>query len=318
MALTPPQVFPRRPHPISVRKRTRRMIAGGGIALLVVTAALTSPAHAFTWTAAPLNNGGNAFGMWLLTDGRVLSHGTALNRWVVLTPDKTGNYAKGTWSNVAASVHARGGAQQHMFKDGRFFQAGGEFIDGPACTNALCPTTEIYDPVANTWTAKATAPLDIGDTGSATLGDGRILDSTRNGSRSRSTTRRPTPGRWARRCRSTPATRMPGRRCRTGTCSRSASPAPARRSTTRPPTPGSAPARSRPASTPATPAASPRCSTGVCSSTACRRTATSIRPARPRTILAPGSRARPFSTTKRRMSSATSFRTAWCWARWST
>jgi hypothetical protein len=158
------------------------MSAGSGIAFLMIAAAFTSPAHAFTWTAAPLNNGGNAFGMWMLTDGRVLSHGTALNRWVVLTPDKTGNYAKGTWTAVASSVHARGGAQQHMLKDGRFFQAGGEFIDGPACTTALCPTTEIYDPVANTWTATATAPMDIGDTGSTTLGDGRILDSTRNGS----------------------------------------------------------------------------------------------------------------------------------------
>ncbi len=150
----------------------------------MLTAALTTPAHAFTWTAAPVNSaaGGNAFGMWMLTDGRVLSHGSALNRWVVLTPDKTGDYSKGTWSNVAASVHARGGAQQHMLKDGRFFQAGGEFIDGPACTTALCPTTEIYDPVANTWTATATAPMDIGDTGSTTLADGRILDSTRFGS----------------------------------------------------------------------------------------------------------------------------------------
>ena len=49
-----------------------------------------------------------------------------------------------------------------------------------------------------------------------------------------------------------------------------------------------------------------RCSTGACSSTACRRTATSTRPARPPTIRAPGSRARPCSTTKRRTSSATS------------
>jgi MYXO-CTERM domain-containing protein len=120
--------------------------------------------------------------MWLLTDGRVMSHGGALNQWVVLTPDKTGSYANGTWKSVASSPHARGGAQQHVLNDGRFFQAGGEFIDGPACTPALCPTTEIYDPVANTWTATATAPMDIGDTGSATLADGRILDSTRNGS----------------------------------------------------------------------------------------------------------------------------------------
>jgi MYXO-CTERM domain-containing protein len=164
-------------------KRTKGSLLTCGVALMAATM-FAVPAHAFTWTAAPVNpgTGGNAFGLWLLTDGRVLSHGSALNNWVVLTPDKTGSYANGTWKSVASSQHARGGAQQHVLNDGRFFQAGGEFIDGPACTNALCPTTEIYDPVANTWTATATAPMDIGDTGSATLADGRILDSTRNGS----------------------------------------------------------------------------------------------------------------------------------------
>jgi MYXO-CTERM domain-containing protein len=115
----------------------------------------------------------------MLTDGTVLSHGKALNNWVILTPDAKGSYANGTWKAVASSVHARGGAQQHILKDGRFFQAGGEYIDGPACTAALCPTAEIYDPVADKWTDAATAPYDIGDTGSATLGDGRILDSNR-------------------------------------------------------------------------------------------------------------------------------------------
>jgi MYXO-CTERM domain-containing protein len=149
-------------------------------AAVVATPASAAPATDGTWTAAPMNPGvGQAFGLWLLTDGTVLSHGQALNNWVILTPDAKGSYANGTWKSVASSAHARGGAQQHVLKDGRFFQAGGEYIDGPDCTKALCPTTEIYDPVADTWTPEATAPYDIGDTGSATLGDGRILDSTR-------------------------------------------------------------------------------------------------------------------------------------------
>src|ERR1700690_4268540 len=154
-------------------------------AVLVLTALTYSlpVSAAGTWTAAPVNPGvGQAFGLWMMTDGTVLSHGNGgLNHWVILVPDVMGSYANGTWKTVATSVHARGGAQQHVLKDGRFFQAGGEYIDGPACTTALCPTAEIYDPVANTWTDVATALYDIGDTGSATLGDGRILDSTRNG-----------------------------------------------------------------------------------------------------------------------------------------
>ena len=156
-----------------------------------------------TWTAAPSSatNNGPAFGLWLLTDGRVLSHGKSLQTWVILTPDKTGNYANGSWKSVAASNFSRGGAQEHVLKDGRFMEAGGEYIyawpahDGVAactptqstpCTNPpsgspLYKNVETYDPVADAWTIQPDAPYDIGDTGSATLPDGRILDSTRGG-----------------------------------------------------------------------------------------------------------------------------------------
>jgi MYXO-CTERM domain-containing protein len=166
-------------------QRSRRAWVAAGAGLLVLVAGATpagaAPATDGTWTAAPMNPGiGQAFGLWLLTDGRVLSHGQALNNWVILTPDAKGSYANGTWKAAASSVHARGGAQQHMLRDGRFFQAGGEYIDGPDFTAERGPTTEIYDPLADTWTPEATAPYDIGDTGSATLADGRILDSTRS------------------------------------------------------------------------------------------------------------------------------------------
>ena len=171
---------------VVMRGRALRFAASAGLSLAfaaMASMAAAAPATDGTWTAAPMNPGvGQAFGLWLLTDGTVLSHGQALNNWVVLVPDAKGSYANGTWKAVASSVHARGGAQQHVLRDGRFFQAGGEYIDGPDCTTALCPTTEIYDPVANTWTPEATAPYDIGDTGSATLADGRILDSTRSNS----------------------------------------------------------------------------------------------------------------------------------------
>ena len=170
------------------------------LASFLVAAAVAPPLHAAgTWTKAPSSatNNGPAFGLWLLTDGRVLSHGNALNHWVILTPDKTGSYQNGTWATVANSNFSRGGAQEHVLKDGRFFEAGGEYLyvwpahDGVAacssnCTNPnggspLFKNTEVYDPVANTWTVEPDAPYDIGDTGSATLPDGRILDSTRTG-----------------------------------------------------------------------------------------------------------------------------------------
>jgi MYXO-CTERM domain-containing protein len=158
--------------------------------LLVTITALPANAEG-KWTAAPLSasNGGPAFGLWLMTDGTVLSHGNALNHWVKLTPDKKGSYANGTWTTVASSAYARGGAQEHVLKDGRFFEAGGEYIYVyPGCASGcaqppngspLFKNVEIYDPLTDTWTIQASGLYDIGDTGSATLGDGRILDSTR-------------------------------------------------------------------------------------------------------------------------------------------
>jgi MYXO-CTERM domain-containing protein len=145
--------------------------------------AQATPVATGTWTQAPSNpaTGGPAFGLWLLTDGRVLSHGSALNNWEILTPDKTGSYANGTWKAAANSNYARGGAQEHVLKDGRFFEAGGEYIYAwpTGGSSSDYNNVEIYDPVADTWTLETFGLYDIGDTGSATLSDGRILDSTR-------------------------------------------------------------------------------------------------------------------------------------------
>jgi MYXO-CTERM domain-containing protein len=178
--------------------RGSRRRAALAAALVLSAAAFSVRANgAGTWEKAPSSptNGGPAFGLWLLTDGTVLSHGNALNHWVILTPDSSGSYANGTWKTAASSAFARGGAQEHVLKDGRFFEAGGEYIyawpahDGVAACSTGCTqppngsplfkNVEIYDPVADTWTIEPDGLYDIGDTGSATLSDGRILDSTR-------------------------------------------------------------------------------------------------------------------------------------------
>jgi hypothetical protein len=192
--------------PITLRVMTRSARAVGRRSLRLTLAAVfaagflpasaraANPVSPGTWTKAPANTatGGQAFGLWLLTDGTVLSHGRALNNWVILTPDAKGSYANGTWKSVASSAYARGGAQEHILKDGRFFEAGGEYIyvypgcasncSQPPSGSPLFKNVEIFDPVANTWTVEAPGLFDIGDTGSATLGDGRILDSTRSSS----------------------------------------------------------------------------------------------------------------------------------------
>ncbi|WP_165864010.1 LamG domain-containing protein [Capsulimonas corticalis] len=133
-----------------------------------------------TWTAAPSEtvNGGPAFGLWLLTDGSVLSHSNALNHWCKLVPDANGSYANGTWVQLANSAYARGGATEHVLKDGRFLEAGGEYIYAwpTGGSSADQNTVEIYDPVANTWTLQAPGLAGIiGDTSSATLADGTLF-----------------------------------------------------------------------------------------------------------------------------------------------
>jgi len=135
-----------------------------------------------TWTAAPVNpaTGGAATFLWLLTDGSVLSNGSGLNQWVKLVPDSHGNYANGTWVTLAASPYGMGAAQEHLLPDGRFYQAGGEFIyNFPAGSSANDHNAvQLYNPVTNTWSLGQEGLYGaLQDSGSATLANGRIVSS---------------------------------------------------------------------------------------------------------------------------------------------
>jgi hypothetical protein len=142
----------------------------------------TSTATQGTWTAAPVNpaTGGAATFLWLLTDGTVLSNGASLNQWVKLVPDQYGNYADGTWETLAASPYGMGAAQDHILPDGRFYQAGGEYIyEYPAGSSANDHNAvQLYDPVTNTWSLGQPGLYgDLQDSGSATLANGSIVAS---------------------------------------------------------------------------------------------------------------------------------------------
>jgi hypothetical protein len=133
-----------------------------------------------TWVAAPVNpsSGGPATFLWLLTDGSVLSNGSSLNQWVRLVPDSHGSYANGSWQQLAASPYAMGAAQEHILPDGRFYQAGGEFIYAfPAGSSANDHNAvQLYNPVTNTWTLGQHGLYgNLYDSGSATLASGSIV-----------------------------------------------------------------------------------------------------------------------------------------------
>jgi len=129
-----------------------------------------------TWTpltnlAPDLNNGG----MLLMTDGSVICHTSSGGNlgdgtiWDKLTPDATGSYVNGTWSQIAPMTQERFSFSSEILKDGRAYAAGGEY--GTDGTQAGWHA-EIYDPATNIWT-EAT-----GTSAAKTISDGncKLLD----------------------------------------------------------------------------------------------------------------------------------------------
>jgi hypothetical protein len=111
-----------------------------------------------------------------LTDGTVMVQGNAGNDWWKLTPDITGSYVNGTWTQLAslASNYDPYAEASAVLADGRLIIEGGEYNFGDF---ALTNLGAIYDPVANTWTP-VTPPknwLYIGDSPSVVLPNGNYL-----------------------------------------------------------------------------------------------------------------------------------------------
>lgn len=133
--------------------------------------------------------------MLLLTDGRVLLHeepncsgsncsGMDYTAWYILTPDITGSYINGTWSQAASMPpdYAPLYFGSAVLPDGKVIVAGGEYL----CPGGQCaegPWTNLsafYDPAANTWTSIAPPSLptpwaNIGDAQSVVLPNGTYM-----------------------------------------------------------------------------------------------------------------------------------------------
>jgi hypothetical protein len=137
-------------------------------------------------------------GEFLLTDGRVLvqdGNFTTTIGWWTLTPDNTGSYINGTWSQVASPPNCPNGYPgasadrvysplyyaSAVLADGRFVVIGGEYdYNYTYAGNGSEVWTDqgaIYDPVANSWSCIA-APsgwTQIGDAESVVLADGTFM-----------------------------------------------------------------------------------------------------------------------------------------------
>ncbi len=113
---------------------------------------------------------------FLLTDGTVLAQGNQGQDWWKLTPDITGSYVNGTWTQVASleSDYDPDAFASQVLADGRVLIEGGEYNFG---NFTLTNLGEIYDPAANTWTPLAAPPGwgYIGDSPSTMLPNGHFL-----------------------------------------------------------------------------------------------------------------------------------------------
>ncbi len=154
--------------------------------------ATSSKTPASPWT--PLTNQPNflingASNPILLTDGSILVQDTAFPDWWKLTPDKSGSYVNGTWTQVA-SLPATYSPLYHssaVLPDGRLIIEGGEYLlsaDQTALVPSWTAQGSIYDPIANTWTPVAPPaffggfgpfPQTIGDAQSVILPNGTYM-----------------------------------------------------------------------------------------------------------------------------------------------
>ncbi len=137
-----------------------------------------------TWTALahipPTTNVGT---MELLSDGTVLAatpNFSVANIWFKLTPDASGSYVNGTWSQMASDTVNRCYDAENVLQDGRVFVLGGvQNLRG--AVHVYNNTGAIYDPVANTWTAIPNFPEPNFGGPTMLLPDGRVLAGSMTG-----------------------------------------------------------------------------------------------------------------------------------------
>ena len=108
-----------------------------------------------TWTALVHPAPANLTNPVLLTDGTVLAHVGCGSSWYKLTPDSTGSYINGTWTQAASTTSAYTPLYfgSGVLPDGRLIMMGGEYnlVNG-TCTTVDSTQGAIYDPVADSWT----------------------------------------------------------------------------------------------------------------------------------------------------------------------
>ena len=120
-----------------------------------------------TWQSLAATGSGpsGTIALMLLSDGTVMAQGPAsgpayspTTTWYQLTPDSSGNYATGNWTQLDSMHEGRRFSTTAMLPNGDVFIVGGEYSTPDPFTN----TAEIFDPTANggagSWTNVDSVP----------------------------------------------------------------------------------------------------------------------------------------------------------------
>lgn len=110
---------------------------------------------------------------FLMTNGTVMVQGNNESDWWQLTPDNTGSYVNGTWTQLASlpSGYVPDAFSSAVLADGRLLVIGGEYLNN---NFTLTNMGAIYQPTTNTW-ATLTPPKGwtyIGDSPNSVLPNG--------------------------------------------------------------------------------------------------------------------------------------------------
>jgi len=172
------------PAPVAARPPLGRAKPSGLKADLHPAGTANTADTASPWT--PLKNQppfGTPGTMLLESDGTVLVHNEpdnnttgGTNEWWKLTPDSSGSYVDGTWSQIASMPAAYTPLYfaSAVLPDGRMIVEGGEYIG----ENAVWSNQgAIYNPATNSWKSVAPPPgwANIGDAASEVLANGTFM-----------------------------------------------------------------------------------------------------------------------------------------------
>jgi hypothetical protein len=142
------------------------------LAILLVLPALAS---AQTWTQLTNQPSFETDSALQLTDGTVMVHQYNSGNWWRLTPDTTGSYINGTWTQLASmpSGYAPLYFAAAVFADGNVLIEGGEYNN---LSQDETNKGAFYNTAANTWTnvAPPTGWTEIGDSPAQILATGQF------------------------------------------------------------------------------------------------------------------------------------------------